>query len=204
MYELKSKMISVIQKIFAVLVILTFIICGFLVLMGPRITRSKMEKYLEQGDYYQALMFLNTVKDSELEKELRKELVFESGTQAAIRTLKDNLQNPNDIKLIDVKIFDNEYEEDEEYMTYVIEFSLGNSSSYYALLYDEPKGNVMIGICRSLDEGAYDTSNENEGMEQTIAKLINNYDQEIGSVNIERVEKAIKNMDERLIPLNKE
>ena len=25
------------------------------------------------GDYYQALMFLNTVKDSELEKELRKE-----------------------------------------------------------------------------------------------------------------------------------
>ena len=138
MYELKSKMISVIQKIFAVLVILTFIICGFLVLMGPRITRSKMEKYLEQGDYYQALMFLNTVKDSELEKELRKELVFESGTQAAIRTLKDNLQNPNDIKLIDVKIFDNEYEEDEEYMTYVIEFSLGNSSSYYALIYDTP------------------------------------------------------------------
>ena len=204
MYELKSKMISVIQKIFSVLVILTFIICGFLVLMGPRITRSKMEKYLEQGDYYQALMFLNTVKDSELEKELRKELALESGTQAAIRTLKDNLQNPNDIKLIDVKIFDNEYEEDEEYMTYVIEFSLGNSSSYYALLYDDPKGNVMIGICRSLDEGAYDTSNENEGMERTIAQLINNYDQEIGSVNMERVEKAIKNMDERLIPLNKE
>lgn len=202
MYELKSKMISVIQKIFAVLVILTFIICGFLVLMGPRITRSKMEKYLEQGDYYQALMFLNTVKDSELEKELRKELALESGTQAAIRTLKDNLQNPNEIKVIDVKIFDNEYEEDEEYMTYVIEFSLGNSSSYYALLYDDPKGNVMIGICRSLDEGAYDTSNENEGMEQTIAKLINSYDQEIGSVNIERVEKAIKNMDKRLIPLN--
>ncbi|HCO29455.1 MAG TPA: hypothetical protein DIT54_08650 [Lachnospiraceae bacterium] len=204
MYELKSKMISVIQKIFAVLVILTFIICGFLVLMGPRITRSKMEKYLEQGDYYQALMFLNTVKDSELEKELRKELALESGTQAAIRTLKDNLQNPNEIKVIDVKIFDNEYEEDEEYMTYVIEFSLGNSSSYYALLYDDPKGNVMIGICRSLDEGAYDTSNENEGMEQTIAKLINSYDQEIGSVNIERVEKAIKNMDKRLIPLNKQ
>ena len=204
MYELKSKMLSVIQKIFAVLVILTFIICGFLVLMGPRITRSKMEKYLEQGDYYQALMFLNTVKDSELEKELRKELALESGTQAAIRTLKDDLQKPNDIKLIDVKIFDNEYEEDEEYMTYVIEFSLGNSSSYYALLYDAPKGNVMIGICRSLDEGAYDTSNENEGMEQTIAQLINNYDQEIGSVNMERVEKAIKNMDERLIPLNKE
>ena len=204
MYELKSKMISVIQKIFAVLVILTFIICGFLVLMGPRITRSKMEKYLEQGDYYQALMFLNTVKDSELEKELRKELALESGTQAAIRTLKDNLQNPNEIKVIDVKIFDNEYEEDEEYMTYVIEFSLGSSSSYYALLYDNPKGNVMIGICRSLDEGAYDTSNENEGMERTIAQLINNYDQEIGSVNMERVEKAIKNMDERLIPLNKE
>ena len=103
-----------------------------------------------------------------------------------------------------MKIFDNEYEEDEEYMTYVIEFSLGNSSSYYALLYDDPKGNVMIGICRSLDEGAYDTSNENEGMEQTIAKLINSYDQEIGSVNIERVEKAIKNMDKRLIPLNKQ
>ena len=156
------------------------------------------------GDYYQALMFLNTVKDSELEKELRKELALECGTQSAIGTLKDNLQNSNDIKLIDVKIFDNEYEEDEEYMTYVIEFSLGNSSSYYALLYDDPKGNVMIGICRSLDEGAYDTSNENEGMERTIAQLINNYDQEIGSVNIERVEKAIKNMDERLIPLNKE
>lgn len=204
MYELKKKMISVIQKIFAVLVILTFIICGFFVLMGPRIARSRMEKYLEQGDYYQALMFLNTVKDSELEKELRKELALESGTQSGIRTLKDNLQNPNDIKLIDVKIFDNEYEEDEEDMTYVIEFSLGNSSSYYALIYDAPKGTVMIGICRSLDEGVYDTSNENEGMEQTIAELINNYDQEIGNVNIERVEKAIKNMGERLIPLNKE
>ena len=84
------------------------------------------------GDYYQALMFLNTVKDSELKKELRKELALESGTQSAIRTLKDNLQNPNDIKLIDMKIFDNEY------MTYVIEFSLGNSSSYYALIYDTP------------------------------------------------------------------
>ncbi len=41
-------------------------------------------------------------------------------------------------------------------------------------------------------------------MGKTIAELINNYDQEIGNVNIERVEKAIKNMGERLIPLNKE
>ncbi|MEG1989988.1 MAG: zinc ribbon domain-containing protein [Clostridia bacterium] len=189
---INKKVASIVSIVVGIIAVVLLIL--YFAVQLPKQNYETAISLSEQGKYDEAISLLDSLGDYKDVSTLKEELKYESKLYICINNLKKSLKNPDSLQLHDIKFFTNEKTKDTKSYITIIHYGgqngFGGNTTGYALFSTD---NNLGGSCNTLDIDDIDRKDFSDRLTCLIINTHLKSSTKVGSININRVKKILKN-----------